>query len=207
MPDSKVGLEGVAELELMSKIFTEAGVEEFIQFDMSLARGLDYYTGPVFEGMYLGEPAVGAILGGGRYDHLISRFGGQSTPATGISLGIGRIIDVVLAITDTETLLPSLDVYIAPVKKPMLPAAMAIMNRLVRSGVSCEIDVMDRPLSKLFELAENRRARFMLIIGKRDYSKGEVSLRDMKSKDTEQVTTDKVVEDVKAKLGSGFNQQ
>jgi histidyl-tRNA synthetase len=200
MSDSKVGLEGAAELELMSEIFEEAGVQEFIQFDMSLARGFDYYTGPVFEGRYLGEPDVGSILGGGRYDHLISRFGGQPTPATGISLGIGRIIDIVLAISDIEKLVPSLDVFIAPVKKPMLPPAMAIMNRLVRAGVSCEIDVMDRSLGKLFELAENRRAAFMLIVGKRDYSKGEVSLRDMKSKDTVQVKADKTVEEVKARV-------
>ena len=181
----------------MLAIFVAAGVEDYIKFDMSLARGLDYYTGPVFEGLYLASPDVGAILGGGRYDHLIARFGGPPTPATGISLGIGRIIDVVLEGSEKEKLLPRLDVFIAPVKEPMLPPAMAIMNQLVRVGISCEVDVMNRTLGKLFELAESRRARYMLIVGKRDYEKGEVSLRDMTTKDTTQIPLEAVTTRIK----------
>ncbi len=200
MTSSRLGLEGVSELEAMSNIFDASGVQDYIRFDMSLARGLDYYTGPVFEGMYLGEPNVGAILGGGRYDHLIARFGGPPTPATGISLGIGRIIDIVLAQTDAERLIPRLDVFIAPVKIQMVPPAMAIMNQLVRSGISCEVDVMDRSLGKLFELAESRKARYILIVGKRDYDKREVSLRDMVSKETTQIPLDNLAESVKGML-------
>lgn len=200
MSESEIGLEGVSELEFMSKIFEEAEVQDYIQFDMALARGLDYYTGPVFEGRYLGEPDVGSILGGGRYDHLIERFGGQSTPATGISLGIGRIIDIVLETDYSEQLSSELDIYIAPIKKPMVPPGMAIQNRLVRAGISCEVDVMDRPLGKLFELAESRSAKYMLIVGKRDYDKGQLSLRDMKSKETFEISLEDVVKEIKSKL-------
>ncbi len=65
---SEAGREGVEELVMMAEIFDECGLERYVEFDMSLARGLDYYTGPVFEGRYLGEPRVGSVLGGGRYD-------------------------------------------------------------------------------------------------------------------------------------------
>ncbi|TFG32040.1 histidine--tRNA ligase, partial [Candidatus Thorarchaeota archaeon] len=137
---SEIGIEGVDELLMMAEIFDEVGVGDKILFDMSLARGLDYYTGPVFEGRYLGKPKVGSILGGGRYDHLIEKFGGQPTPATGISLGIGRMIEVALARGLADKLLPELDVFIAPIKSPLVRYGMALQNDLVKQGISCEVD-------------------------------------------------------------------
>ncbi|MCK5390082.1 MAG: ATP phosphoribosyltransferase regulatory subunit, partial [Candidatus Thorarchaeota archaeon] len=171
-----------------------------IVFDMSLARGLDYYTGPVFEGRYLGKPKVGAILGGGRYDHLIEKFGGQSTPATGVSLGIGRMIEVVLARGLPDNLIPRLDVFIAPIKSPMVRYGMTIQNDLVKAGISCQVDLMDRSLKKLFAQADSKNAALTVIIGQRDIEKGEVSVRDMKTKDTEQVKLDAVVKFIKKSL-------
>ncbi|MHA1963831.1 MAG: histidine--tRNA ligase [Candidatus Thorarchaeota archaeon] len=190
---SDIGIEGVEELTLMAEIFEDSGVSEFIEFDMSLARGLDYYTGPVFEGRYLGKPAVGSILGGGRYDHLIEKFGGQSTPATGISLGIGRLIEVVLARGIGKKLTKQLDVFIAPIKRPMLRYATSFQTRLIQAGVSCEVDLMDRPLKRLLQQADLKNAKFTVIVGERDLAKGEVSARNMTSKETEQVKTEDLV--------------
>jgi len=197
---SEIGMEGVKELVMMAEIFDDAGVGDKIVFDMSLARGLDYYTGPVFEGRYLGKPKVGSILGGGRYDHLIEKFGGQATPATGISLGIGRMIEVVLARGLPENLIPKLDVFIAPIKSPMVRYAMTIQNDLVKAGISCQVDLMDRSLKKLFAQADSKNASLTVIIGQRDIEKGEVSVRDMKTKDTEQVKLDSVAEFIKKSL-------
>jgi len=184
---SKIGVEGVDELTLMAEIFEACGVSELVEFDMSLARGLDYYTGPVFEGSYLGKPAVGSILGGGRYDHLIERFGGQSTQATGISLGIGRLIEVVLARKDAKELGKQLDVFIAPIKRPMLRYAISFQSKLVQEGVSCEVDLMDRNLKRLLQQADEKNAKFTVIVGERDIAKEEVSIRNMSTKETEQV--------------------
>ncbi|MHA2179378.1 MAG: histidine--tRNA ligase [Candidatus Thorarchaeota archaeon] len=191
---SDVGLEGVDELTLMAEIFEQSEVGELIEFDMSLARGLDYYTGPVFEGRYLGKPVVGSILGGGRYDHLIENFGGTSTPATGISLGIGRLIEVVIARGGAKVLPRPLEVFIAPIKRPMLRFATSLQTDLVRKGISCEVDLMDRPLKKLLEQADSKKARFTVIVGERDIAKGEVSVRNMKTKETEQVRSDSLTE-------------
>jgi histidyl-tRNA synthetase len=191
---SDIGIEGVNELKLMAEIFEESGVSDWIEFDMSLARGLDYYTGPVFEGSYLGEPSVGAVLGGGRYDQLIEKFGGQANPATGISLGIGRLIEVVLVRGKLKELAKQLDVFIAPIKRPMLRYAASFQTRLVQAGVSCEVDLMDRNLNRLLEQADMKNARFTVIVGKRDMNKGEVSVRNMTTKETEQVRTEKLVD-------------
>jgi histidyl-tRNA synthetase len=184
----------------MAEIFDDAGVGDKVLFDLSLARGLDYYTGPVFEGRYLGKPKVGSILGGGRYDHLIERFGGPSTPATGISLGIGRLIEVIIARGLPDGLIPSLDVFIAPIKPPMVRYGMAIQNNLVRQGISCEVDLMDRSLKKLFAQADSKDATLTVIIGERDMEKGEVSVRNMETKDTEQVKIESVVDFIKKAL-------
>jgi histidyl-tRNA synthetase len=191
---SDTGIEGVDELKLMAEIFEESGVSDRIEFDMSLARGLDYYTGPVFEGSYLGKPSVGAILGGGRYDQLIEKFGGQANPATGISLGIGRLIEVVLARGKMKELAKQLDVFIAPIKRPMLRYAASFQTRLVQTGVSCEVDLMDRNLNRLLEQADMKNARFTVIVGKRDMNKGEISVRNMTTKETEQVRTETLVD-------------
>jgi histidyl-tRNA synthetase len=197
---SLIGIEGVDELVVMAQIFDDAGVGDKVLFDMSLARGLDYYTGPVFEGRYLGKPKVGSILGGGRYDHLIERFGGPATPATGISLGIGRLIEVVIARGLPEGLIPSLDVYIAPIKQTMVRYGMSIQNNLVREGISCEVDLMNRPLKKLFAQADTKNAAITVIVGERDIEKGEVSVRDMKTKDTTAVKIESVVDFIKELL-------
>jgi histidyl-tRNA synthetase len=194
LKESKIGIEGVSELELMADIFEESKVSDQTEFDLSLARGLDYYTGPVFEGKYLGEPAVGSILGGGRYDSLIEKFGGQPTPATGISLGVGRLIEVVLARGIPNSLTIGLDVFIAPIGRPMMKYAVSYQTALVQAGVSCEVDLMERSLKKSLEQADLKNSRFTVIVGERDLESGLVSVRDMKSKKTEQIKTERLVE-------------
>lgn len=191
---SIIGNEGVDELALMAEIFEESGVSQFIEFDMSLARGLDYYTGPVFEGRYLGEPDVGSILGGGRYDRLIEKFGGQPTPATGISLGIGRLIDVVIARGVGKALTKQLDIFIAPINRSMLRYAVSFQTKLIQAGFSCEVDLMEKPLKKLLEQADLKNANHTIIVGERDLEKGEVSVRDMLSKKTKQVKVEALIE-------------
>ncbi|MFX1559206.1 MAG: histidine--tRNA ligase [Promethearchaeota archaeon] len=198
---SAIGIGGVDELSLMAEIFEESGVDEWIEFDMSLARGLDYYTGPVFEGRYLGKPVVGSILGGGRYDNLIEKFGGQTTPATGISLGIGRLIEVVLARGTGKELRRQLDVFIAPIKRSMVRYATSFQTMLVRAGVSCEVDLMERPLKRLLEQADLRNAKFTVIVGERDLSKDQISVRNMTSKETELVKTKDLVGYILQALG------
>ncbi|MHA1637215.1 MAG: histidine--tRNA ligase [Candidatus Thorarchaeota archaeon] len=190
LKDSAIGIEGVDELTQMSEIFQECGVSEYIEFDMSLARGLDYYTGPVFEGQYLGKPQVGSIMGGGRYDHLIGKFGGQPTPATGLSLGIDRIVDILLARESEESIAKPLDVFIAPIKSPMVKYGMKLRNLLLSENITCEVDLMGRPLKKLFAQADLKKARFVVIVGQRDIEKNEVSIRDMETKETHQVKLD-----------------
>jgi histidyl-tRNA synthetase len=200
--DSEIGIEGVDELTLMAKIFEQSGVSDQIEFDMSLARGLDYYTGPVFEGRYLGKPKVGSILGGGRYDHLIERFGGPTTPATGISLGIGRLIEVVLARKPRWGKKKRLHVYIIPTSDTALPKCLSIQNALVKDGttIRCTVDLMGRRFKKSIQQAEKSKARFALIIGERELESGTATLRKMSTKSEESIEFQSLVEIIKDRL-------
>lgn len=197
---SEVGMRGVEELSAMASNFEESDVSDSVEFDMSLARGLDYYTGPVFEGTFTGEPRVGSIAGGGRYDNLIEKFGGPPTPATGISLGIGRLIDVMLARGLGDKLVPTLDVFLAPITPSMARYAARFQSELVKAGFSCETDLMERNLKKLLEVADSKKARYAVIIGQRDLEKREVSVRDMRTKDTRQVKIDDLVKYIQTSI-------
>ncbi|MFO7837343.1 MAG: histidine--tRNA ligase [Candidatus Thorarchaeota archaeon] len=197
---SDIGLEGVDELEMMAEIFSEAEVSDFVEFDLSLARGLDYYTGPVFEGRYLGKPDVGSIAGGGRYDNLIEKFGGPSIGATGISLGVDRIIDILMETGVAEKLKPKLDVFVAPVSKDMHKYAMSVQKKMIRAGFACGVDLMNRPLGRLLEQADDEGAALTVIVGERDLSEDELSIRDMETKKTTQVPKEDIVEYVRNKL-------
>ncbi|MHA1138552.1 MAG: His/Gly/Thr/Pro-type tRNA ligase C-terminal domain-containing protein, partial [Candidatus Thorarchaeota archaeon] len=99
-----------------------------------------------------------------------------------------------------DDLTPSLDVFIAPIKQPMVRYAMSIQNNLVREGVSCEVDLMERSLKKLFAQADSKNAALTVIIGERDIEKGEVSVRDMKTKDTTQIKIESAVDFIKKAL-------
>ncbi len=197
---SEVAREGLRELEIMAGIFEECAVDEYIEYDLSLARGLDYYTGPVFEGRYLRGPDVGSIAGGGRYDGLIQRFGARPTPATGISLGIGRMIDLMMALGKAQDVTPVLDVYIAPIGEDMMRYAMHAQNVLIRAGIRCEIDLMGRSLKKILEQADSKRARLTVIVGARDISNRQVSVRDMQTKETHQVRLEDLADFIRGAL-------
>jgi histidyl-tRNA synthetase len=182
---------GTSSLEAFSDLLKESKIG---------SEGFDYYTGPVFEGRYIGGPDVGSILGGGRYDQLIEKFGGQPTPATGISLGIDRFVDVLLAKGTAEELNQQIDVFLVPIKDTLMNVGMKIANQMIREGIDIEVDLIGRNLKKNLEHAESRGAKYVVIIGPRDLEKGEVSVRDMKSKETQSVKLEKVTEFVSKRL-------
>jgi len=200
LKESEIGTEGVEELIFMAQIFDEVGVLSLIEFDMSLARGLDYYTGPVFEGRYVGTKDLGSIFGGGRYDHLIEKFGGQQTAATGIALGIGRLVDVLLSIGDMDEIVTDLQVFIAPLKKSMVRYAARLANDFVKTDITVEFDLMGRSLKKLLAMSDSKGARYTVIVGPKDLEKGMVSIRDMQTKDTQLVKLEEAVKYVSSKL-------
>jgi len=165
------------------------GIED-CQVDLGIVRGLDYYTGMVFE---IDAPRLGAekqILGGGSYT-LSELFGGESVFSTGFAIGIDRVLLALEAERPIE-LAPPLDAYVIPAKDDMRKYAFGIVSRLRSQGLKADVDLMRRTMSKNLKYAAAVGSRYAVIVGKEEMAKRSVMLRDMKSGEQKVVLADEV---------------
>jgi len=162
------------------KILSYYGFDN-VQVDLGVVRGLDYYTGMVFE---MDAPVLGAekqICGGGSYS-LTELFGGERTFSTGFGIGFDRTL---LALEREGYQAPShvIDAFVIPVTPSMKEDAFRIAAQLRREGVATEVDLMGRSLSKNFKHAASLNARKVIIVGEKELAQGAVAVRDMSSGD------------------------
>ena len=198
----KVGAEGVEELISILDILEAYNTRDYVKIDLSIVRGLDYYTGPIFEYVLKESPSGEqfrlAIAGGGRYDNLIELYGGPHIPATGVSLGVERIIEVLEnGVSKEETLTK---IYVIPAKEEARLEAIKIAQKLRRENIPTDIDLMRRKLDKSLEYADKRGIPFVIIVGPKDLKEGYLVLRDMETRLQEKVEVSRIVEAVKDKI-------
>ena len=168
----KATLDGLRELLRLAK---ELGVDKWIEVDLCLMRGLDYYTGLVYE---IGLPDAGvSVGGGGRYDRLVSDIGGPEMPATGISLGLDRIVECLKAEPKQRPLL-----FVAAVSDGVRLPALKLAERLRATGCRCATDVAGKNLTKQLAAADSMGAAYAIIIGEREVAAGVAQVRDMAAK-------------------------
>jgi histidyl-tRNA synthetase len=178
--------------EYLKEIFSVLklyGIED-CQVDLGIVRGLDYYTGMVFE---IDAPRLGAekqILGGGSYT-LSELFGGEPVFSTGYAIGIDRVLLALEAERPIELALP-LDAYVIPTKDDMRKYAFGIVSRLRSQGLKADVDLMRRTMSKNLKYAAAVGSRYAVIVGKEEMAKRSVMLRDMKSGEQKVVLADEV---------------
>ncbi len=173
----ETGKQGIAELKY---VLTNAGNIN-LEIDLTLARGLNYYTGIIFEAKAPATVNMGSIGGGGRYDDLTGLFGVQGIPGVGISFGIDRIYDV----------LEELDLFpdnIAPAAKAIFfnlgekeaAAAMILMNKLRDNNISCELYPDKVKLEKQFKYADKKNIPYAVIIGDQELETNSCMIKDLK---------------------------
>ena len=178
--------------EYLKEIFSVLklyGIED-CQVDLGIVRGLDYYTGMVFE---IDAPRLGAekqILGGGSYT-LSELFGGEPVFSTGFAIGIDRVLLALEAERPIELALP-LDAYVIPTKDDMRKYAFGIVSRLRSQGLKADVDLMRRTMSKNLKYAAAVGSRYAVIVGEEEMAKRSVMLRDMKSGEQKVVLADEV---------------
>ncbi|NLE04552.1 MAG: hypothetical protein GX638_07105, partial [Crenarchaeota archaeon] len=159
--------------------------------DPAFARGLEYYTGIIFE-LYIPELDI-ALGGGGRYDKLIEVFGGESTPAVGMAAGIDRMA---LAIQTQKTCLQiekKNRSAVIPVKEDIKNEALKIAQMLRNQGICVEFEVMGRKMSKALEDADKRKVDYAIIVGERELKQNKVMLKDFRNREQMEVEIDKLV--------------
>jgi len=175
------GLKGCDALKSIVEYAKIFGFYEYIIVDLGLARGLDYYTGPVFEVTAKGYEDVGSIAGGGRYDEIINIFGGDSTPATGISLGIERIIPLLELKGSFEELELGTKVLVTAVSGKVKKEAIQIAQYLRSEGITTLMDLLGRNLRKQMEYSAKKNIKKVVIVGEKELAEKSVTVRDMKT--------------------------
>lgn len=185
---------GVERMEGIGAVLEETIGLDKVEFDLSLVRGLDYYTGFVFECFDPDDVSLGSVLGGGRFDELVGIYG-RPCPAVGCAGGIARLIMAL----ENKGLLPNeispgAEVLVAPVTEGEMPMAMKVARRLRTSGVSAVVDVMGRSLGNSLDFANRKGHPFVVIVGSRDLSQGKVTVRNMESGDETLIEVEKVAE-------------
>lgn len=197
--ESETGLKGVEETRFILDSLSAVGLKNAVSLDLTLARGLNYYTGAIFEVKALDTP-MGSIAGGGRYDNLTGIFGMPSLSGVGISFGADRIYDVL----DALDLYPKADaastrVMFVNFGEAETAYCMGIAARLRREGVSCEIYPDPAKMKKQMTYANALGARFVAMAGEDEMKEQVVSLKDMASGEQQKLTPDELV----AKLHEG----
>lgn len=200
LSENKSAKAALDDMKLLLQFVGLFDITDKVSFDLSLARGLDYYTGVIYEAILTGkqpdlgkaakgEPVgVGSVAGGGRYDNLVGMFDpkGRKVPCVGVSIGIERIFSILEAkakaagkVRTTKT-----QVLVASGQKNLLPERLKLVNQLWQAGIKAELLYKKNPkLLNQFQFCEENGVPFCVVIGESELLQGVVTLRDMASRE------------------------
>jgi histidyl-tRNA synthetase len=172
--------------------------DERLSFDLYLARGLDYYTGPIYETL-VEEPKIGSITGGGRYDGLIGVFSGETIPATGTTIGIERIIDVIKELNlFKEDTGGKISVLVAVFSQETWRESLKIASEIRNESIAAEIYLeAGKKLGKQFSYADKKGIPLVVIAGPDEITRGEVTVKDLSSGEQRSISRGLLVQEIK----------
>jgi histidyl-tRNA synthetase len=167
------------------KILKQYNLDSMVTVDLGIVRGIDYYTGAVFEG-FVQDLGI-ALGGGGRYDELVGQFGGESFPATGFAIGVDRCHLALEKQGFNFPLKKNPQTLILYTDQELKGEAIKISMNLRDYGISTETNILERKLSKGLEQANKRGIPYVVIVGKTEFEQGEVMVRNMEKETQEKV--------------------
>ncbi|XP_025707950.1 histidine--tRNA ligase, mitochondrial [Callorhinus ursinus] len=213
LSQNKQALEGLGDLKLLFEYLTLFGIAEKISFDLSLARGLDYYTGVIYEAVLLQTPAqaeesfnVGSVAAGGRYDGLVGMFDprGHKVPCVGLSIGVERIFAILeqrmktsgQKIRTTET-----QVFVATPQKNFLHERLKLISELWDAGIKAELLYKNNPkLLTQLHYCEQMGIPLVVIIGEQELKEGVIKLRSVASREEVAIKRENLVAEIQKTL-------
>ncbi len=195
---SEIGLKGIEELEFVLNQVNELGVKNAkIEFDVTLARGLNYYTGAIFEVKANGVK-MGSICGGGRYDDLTGLFGMSGMSGVGISFGADRIYDVLTELDlfpkETDLGLSLLFVNFGEIEQAY---CLKLVKKCRENGIDSELYPSKAKMQKQMKYANDRGVQYVAIVGDEEIEKEIIKLKNMESGEQFEVTIDQLIEKLK----------
>ncbi len=193
LADSPVGLAGVTETETILSYVETLGTELEIELDLSLARGLNYYTGAIFE-VKARDFAIGSICGGGRYDDLTGIFGMPNTSGVGISFGADRIYDVMTGLDlfpdDTKGTTRALMLNFGGGEERV---SLRLAKNLREAGIACEVYPESAKMKKQMEYANRRAVPWVVIVGSDELASGRATVKNMATGEQQAVAFDELI--------------
>lgn len=197
LAESPTGLIGVGEMRTIFGYVAKLGIDLPIELDLSLARGLNYYTGAIFE-VKANDFAIGSICGGGRYDNLTGIFGMPDVSGVGISFGADRIYDVMVGLNlfpeDVDFATKVMFVNLGADEEA---ASLKALESVRDAGIPAEIYPESGKMKKQMEYANRRNIPYVAIIGSNELAEGKVTLKDMRNGSQTSVAADSLAEHIK----------
>ncbi|MCS7161035.1 MAG: histidine--tRNA ligase [Gemmatales bacterium] len=192
---------GIACLRELYEVTRAAGLPEgFVQFDLAIARGLDYYTGTVYETFLVDLPSIGSVCSGGRYDNLASLYTKQVLPGVGASLGVDRLLAAMQELQLLPTGYATAPVLIVFFVPDRLAAYMELASRLRRAGIGAEVYPEARKLREQLSYANRRGHRLAVIGGEEELARGVWQVKDLRSQNQREVADADLVSAVRELL-------
>ncbi|XP_026747316.1 histidine--tRNA ligase, cytoplasmic isoform X2 [Trichoplusia ni] len=212
---TKAAVEGLEGVKLLLEYCELFGIKDKILFDLSLARGLDYYTGVIYEAV-LTQPikignedqTVGSIAAGGRYDNLVGMFDSKhkQVPCVGLSIGVERIFSVMeakLAAGVISVRTNDIDVYVASAQKNFLEERMKICAELWNAGIKTEQSYKKNPkMLNQLQHCEDNGIPIAVVLGESELKRGVVKVRNVTSRQEDEIPREKLVEELKARIAA-----
>jgi histidyl-tRNA synthetase len=169
--------------------------------DLSIARGLDYYTGTVYETTLIGHEALGSICSGGRYEELVGTFLGESMPGVGISIGLTRLISRLLKANVLQPLAATpAQVMVLNLQEDLMSTYLQVSQQIRQAGIKVVTAFDKRPLKKQFALADKQGITFCVIIGEAEAANQRCQLKNMRTGEQQEIPIDDLATIVRQQL-------
>ncbi|HWL09608.1 MAG TPA: histidine--tRNA ligase [Planctomicrobium sp.] len=182
------GMEGVSRLRELFAVCKQSGIsEQRLALDVSIARGLDYYTGTIYETFLTDLPGIGSVCSGGRYDNLAGIFTKEKLPGVGASLGLDRLLAAMEELGLVQNSGVSGQVMIAMFDESRLGDYMRLSRQLRRSGIATEVYPLARKLQKQLQYANRKHFRVAVIAGSQEFERGVWTVKDLETGEQSEV--------------------
>jgi histidyl-tRNA synthetase len=193
--------QGRAELKEVLGLIHAFGVPEtHYALNLSIARGLDYYTGTVYETTLNDHPQIGSICSGGRYENLAGQYTKSHLPGVGISIGLTRLYWQLRDAGLVGTARSTVDVLITQMDVAQLPAYLALAGELRTAGIATEVVLDGGKLGKQFKYADRAGIRFVIVLGEDELTKGVVTVKDLRREDQFEVSRSELIKTLRVEL-------
>jgi histidyl-tRNA synthetase len=193
--------QGRAELKEVLQLINAFGVpESHYALNLSIARGLDYYTGTVYETTLNDHPQIGSVCSGGRYENLAGQYTKSHLPGVGISIGLTRLYWQLRDAGLIGTARSTVDVLVTQMDPAQLPAYLAVASELRGAGIATEVVLDGGKLGKQFKYADRAGIRFVIVLGEDELSKGVVTVKDLRREDQFEVARADLIKTLRVEL-------